>query len=400
MRTHLALAAGLALGAAIVPPASAAIEHPRETCPYRVDDSAGDAQLNYSPVAGTPARPLGSIDSLDITNVTLRLTDTELQAFVHVNALGALGLAETGRRYVVTFKQGAKSYVFENAVFNPTVPDTLRPAGPFPAAKGATAFSGAGGGIDAATNDVWITAPRAGVEADLGRALVEGDVFDSIEAHTLSYDGTQSWPADDASGTGMTYVVGDDLCFGPPPAVLDDLDVPPVQYGDASAASVVLLDDAWTELAGRPVEWYVNGVAAGTATSDADGVVAMALPAMLPAGTYPVVVRFAGDDSTGKRKAMGTLVVSREVTKLAALKVAKPTRTTRTVTATLLDDDGHAVAGQRVDWYVNGRKVGTATTDSKGRAVLKTAKPGQRVQARYPGVSGKYAAASSATVTA
>jgi hypothetical protein len=68
------------------------------------------------------------------------------------------------------------------------------------------------------------------------------------------------------------------------------------------------------------------------------------------------------------------------------------------VTATLLDNDKHAVAGQKVAWYVNNKKVSTLTTDSKGRTVFKGAKPGQTVQAKFTAVPGKYAACSSKAV--
>jgi hypothetical protein len=95
----------------------------------------------------------------------------------------------------------------------------------------------------------------------------------------------------------------------------------------------------------------------------------------------------------------GTITIRSETTKFAPLAVAKPSATARTVTATLLDDDKRAVTGQSIAWYVNGKKVATGKTDSKGRAVYKGAKAGQKVQAKFTGVANKYTAASSATST-
>ena len=57
-----------------------------------------------------------------------------------------------------------------------------------------------------------------------------------------------------------------------------------------------------------------------------------------------------------------TTAVWRHVLVLVAGALLAPGR--RTVTATLLDNDKHAIAGQKVVWYVNGKKVATLTTDS------------------------------------
>lgn len=375
MRKPLALGLAASLAAAAPAARAANPEYPRDSCAHRVEDTVGDT----------------SNTALDVTSVTLRLTDTDLIAFVRVVKITSLAFTETARRYEVTFTQGKRSYALQHSVYDPTLPEALRPPG---SASPQTA------GVDAATGYVWISVPRASIEADLGRRLVEDDTFESLAAHTYSYLATQESVADEASSGETTYVVGDDLCFGAPPAVLEELMVGPGQYGDPVPASVYVVDEDGNPLGGEPVTFYVGDAAVGSGRADGDGLVDTTLALGRPAGTYDVVARFAGDATTGKARARTTATVTVETTRFAPLAVARPSATTRTVTATLLDDDGTPVAGQRVDFWVAGRRVATVATNAAGRAVWKGAKPKQRVQARFLAVPGRYAAATSPTVTA
>ena len=144
----------------------------------------------------------------------------------------------------------------------------------------------------------------------------------------------------------------------------------------------------------KQVDFAITGDPAGTktGTTDANGVATVTIATGLKAsGTpYPVTVTFAGDATDGKAKLTGTILVTPEKTVFAPLAVARPSATTRTVTATLTDDDKKPLAAQKVEWLVNGKKVATLTTDAKGKSVYKGAKPGQLVQARFVAVSGKY----------
>jgi hypothetical protein len=131
----------------------------------------------------------------------------------------------------------------------------------------------------------------------------------------------------------------------------------------------------------------------GVGTTDEDGVAEVTAPAATPAGTYPVKAFYQGDEDVRDAEAVADLVVVPEVTILAPLKIAKPNTTTRYATTTLLDDDKTPVAGQKIEWWVNGKKVATTTTDSLGQSTYKALKPGQSVQAKFSKVLGKYAAA-------
>jgi hypothetical protein len=130
-----------------------------------------------------------------------------------------------------------------------------------------------------------------------------------------------------------------------------------------------------------------------TGTTDANGLAAVSYLPGRAAGTYPLVITFAGDATDGRATLRGpTVTVLVEGTGLAALKSAR-NGTARTVTTTLTDDDAHAVAGQPVEWWANGKRVATTTTDAHGKATYAKAAAGQSVVAKYPGLTGKYAAA-------
>jgi hypothetical protein len=160
------------------------------------------------------------------------------------------------------------------------------------------------------------------------------------------------------------------------------------QFTDAAAVAAKLTTEAGTALAGKAVKFTI-GTKSVTATTGADGVATALLDPATPAGTYHLVTSFAGDASAANVELSTPFTVTTEVTKLT-LKVAK-SGTSRTVTATLRDDDGKPVAGQTVVWYVNGKKVSSPRTSSAGTVTL-VAKATQTVVAQFNAVAGKYAA--------
>jgi hypothetical protein len=161
------------------------------------------------------------------------------------------------------------------------------------------------------------------------------------------------------------------------------------QFSDAAAVKAKLVSAAGAPLVGKTVTFTLAGKTA-TGTTGADGVASATLDPGVVAGTaYTLVAAFAGDSSAGAATVSTPFTVTVEATKLT-LKVVK-SGSARTVYATLKDDDGKALAGQPVTWYINGKKISTPTTNSAGQVVLKTAKPTQTVMAKFAGVSGKYA---------
>ena len=405
----------LPTSAATAPP-----ELPRPTCANRINDLPGDANYPIATVAGSDvARPQGaSVDALDITSMTLRTTSDRLYAYLRLKALpGTPGTYEAGHHYVMTFQdeEAGKTFYLRYMVANTaaTMPDALAP-------KQTASYSDAKYSNQGSPAKLPLKTYEA-VQDDANDYIILSVALEELK--TLAYAGdmtpnlkltkltatTFAWlPAPPAADLGdsrrradiaeapdYTYVIGDDFCFGPPPAVLSALSAPSVQFGDRATLSATLKDEAGAALAGQPVTFTVAGGAPVNGTTNAAGVAKVSYPITQTAGSRAVTVAYAGDATNGKAKLVGAVSVRSEVAKIGKLAVAKPSATARTVTATLLDDDRHAIAGQKVNWYVNGKKVATLTTDGSGRTVFKAAKAGQTVQAKFSAVSGKYTAASS-----
>jgi hypothetical protein len=381
-------------------------EMPRANCTRRLIDPEGDAK--WPAALGNSAQ---NVDGLDINGVLLRLTPDQLQVFMSVKDAvdpAHMPLTADAFVYAVTFKYGTVDFTFKLMENNTQAPWTsdATPSNGYPvggtSTGGVKELKGHTADLYADTNYVVFTAPRASVEEAVGGPISDADQFTSIVGQGIQYIDNSPTVVDslDVAADKATYKVGDDYCFGAPPGTLSDLVTPAAVYSDAVTLTAKLVNEAGAAVAGKPVQFTVAGDKPVTATTGADGIAKATYVPALKAGTYAVDAVFAGDKEVGKAKVSGTIVVTGETAVFNALQVAKPTATTRTVTATLLDNDKHAVAGQKVDWYVNGKKVATVATDSKGRSVYKGAKPGQTVQAKFAGVTGKYSAAASKSVKA
>jgi hypothetical protein len=206
---------------------------------------------------------------------------------------------------------------------------------------------------------------------------------------TIAADVVQAEKAED-----RTYTVGVSPCFGPPAALLANTGRTTVQYSDGAAVAAKLTDATGKALAGKTVTFAVGSVKR-TATTGGDGVAKATLDPGVVAGSYTLVTSFAGDATAGKVETSTPFTVTAEATRIVLSVVKRGT--SRTVTAKLVDDDGKALAGQNVNWYVAGKKVSTMRTNSAGVVTLTTAKPTQTVVAEFLAVAGKYAASKATT---
>ena len=379
-----------ALGAqAADPPAKP--EFPRAGCTKRFTDPQGDAY-------GPPQVQHQKAPGLDVVNGYLRVTPDALQVFVEVDDVNAtMPTTDPGYRYLVSFKYGSTTFTFTelhtnssyaqaNLFSGKVYPDLYPMTSPAPT-----------GDVDFTADLMWISVSRAAFEAKSGMPLGEpGAKFENVKFWSeWALNNTQVYKSDsiEPAAAAATWVVGDDdSCFGPPPAVLSDLTVKNVQYGDATTMSAKLVSETGEALADKPLQFRVGNDAPTTATTNAAGVATATFTSKQLASATPhvVTVSFAGDEATGKTKLTGAITITQEKTAFAAAKVAKPSATARTVTATLLDDDKKPVAGVRVEFLVNGKRAATVTTNSKGQAVYKGAKAGQYVQTKLAAVPGKY----------
>lgn len=414
-----ALAASLLTGTVAASAVTAPADLPRADCDRRLNDSSGDA-IPYYPVNSTTnvTQPgSSSVAGLDVVSVTMRVTAERFEMYLALQEFPkTFGATDGAYGYDVTFAKDTRNFRIQHMIGNPGAraelrPDAVTPG--YPKATSGTGTSFTGTSFTDVTSEfvqdrgfIIVTVPRAQIEALLGGPLAEGTPFTALAAKTYLYPMSPSsvaastrFNADSATATdeSATFTVGDEYCLGGPPTFLVEYTQDPVQYGDATALSVTLANEADEAVADREIEFSIPGEPVRKATTDEGGVATVTFTPTRTAGSYPVTMTWAGDEEAGKSKLVASLVIAPEKTKFTALAVAKPSATTRTVTATLLDDDAHALAGQKVDWYVNGKKAATVATDGKGRSVFKAAKPGQSVQARLAAVTGKYAAATSNT---
>jgi hypothetical protein len=407
------VATSLLMGAAY-----GATELPRGDCDRRLNDSSGDAVPSYSAGGTSVTEPnASSVPGLDIVSVTMVVTAEKLDMYLALQEFPkTFGSTDGAYGYDVTFAKGTRNFRIQHMIGNPAANAALRADSVTPAYPQATTgtgtaftgttFTGVTSEFEKEKGFIIVSVPRAQIETALGGALADGDRFTALTAKTYLYPqaptaaaASTRLSADTASAADetATFAVGDDYCLGGPPTFLVEYTQTPVQYGDAAELTVTLANEADEAVADREIQFAIPGEPVLKATTDEGGVATVRFTPTRPAGTYPVTMTWAGDEEAGKSRLVANLEIAPEKTKFAPLVVAKPSKTARTVTAALTDDDAHAVAGQKVDWYVNGKKAGTVATDAKGRSVFKAAKPGQSVQARLAAVSGKYAAAASNT---
>lgn len=389
---------------------------PRLGCTHAINDAPGDAHPDFT---GLGSSPLPSNDGLDLEMADVRLTATQLQVFLAIKRIPAptaMAANEETYRYSINFAYGGKTFLYGIEQVNPTWPAQALPTDSKDYPKmnmGVTpeqdlkASSTAVIRPGTAPDPSWIifTSPRDKIEQILGAPIPDGAPFTNVSVSTQVYTSPELHSTNDGLDKTLTptqdsFVVGGDIgdwCFGPPPTFIQSVSVAAAQVTDATKMSATLLDENGKALPGKTLSFTIGDrKGTATATTDANGrATATYGPIRLPAGTYPVTVSFAGEQAQRASTAAGTLKVSAEGTVFKPLKVAKPSVKTRLVTATLVDNDGHPVAGVPFTWWINGKKAASAKTASNGTAVLKSAKPGQTVQAKFAGISGMYLAANS-----
>jgi hypothetical protein len=364
-----------------------------------VPDVAGDAHPANE--AAAPAE-----QDLDLTGLAMLATGTDVKAFVRIAKLATRPSTTPGHAFYVNFTVGGKAVQLITHAFDPaqlalpqdTVSDTTKTApvkfapSTYLSVAGSYVPTGLKATYDTAHSTLILAMPRA----DMTKALPA--FADGAQLTALTVRSANSYPelvdlyadstaaANAAAGT-ATWTVGDNACFGPPPAKLAVVGKTTVQYTDAAALAAKLTDAAGKPLAGRAMKFAIGSVTA-TATTGPDGIAKAALNPNVTAGAYSLVTSFAGDSAAAKADLTAPFTVTPETTRLV-LSVTK-NGSKRVVTAKLLDDDGHAVSGQTVSWYVNGKKVSSAKTNAAGAVTFATAKPTQTVMAEFLAVAGKF----------
>jgi hypothetical protein len=387
-------------------------DYPAAGC-FTYSDPKGDAVLQEGPAAA-PNDP-----DLDILGAALETTDSSLKAYVKVDGLTAAGPAMAdGHRFTVKFTFNKHTFAAAGSDYSSGSGDAGSGA-----LRDGLAQTGHAGQVDqlsvdgpALTDPTVLTSPgfvdsglkvtfdyaNSWVVFDLPLADIAkyggaplGGTLDAVSviSATDEYAVSSQWDStvkDNGTTSTDTWTAGDNKCFGPPAAQLTNTGMTKVQYTDAATVAAKLTDASGAALAGQPVT-FALGKLQTTATTNSSGVATAKLTPAVVAGSYSLVTSFPGTDKVGAASISTPFTVVAE--KTVATLAAKTSGDKRLVTATLRDDDKHAVAGQKITWTVGGRSAGTATTSKAGTAVL-AVKPGQTVKVTFAGVKSKYAASS------
>jgi hypothetical protein len=392
-RVLASLAAGglLLAGASVLNPATAADEtlprgYPTPGC-TTATDGASDGSIGSVDTSGKGGAP--NDPDLDIKSVAIHTAPESVEIYVGVDKLATKPTAALGHSWAVSFTALTKGVkLFEEKYDNATLDGQFGKKTVTVATKVVDVPLSVT--EDTAHSMVVFNADRATLETALGGPLVPGTAFANFGITSSAAYGATSDAADQlAIAKANEYTVGNDVCFPPPPSKLENFSDDTVQYGDQAEVVTQLTNDLDEALEGKTVTFSV-GAKKITAVTDEEGVAtAMFDPGAL-AGHVNLITTFAGDDNAGAVTLSSPLIVTQEKTKTTA--TAGRSGTKRTVTAKVLDDDSHPVAGQTVTFLVGTKKLGTAKTSSAGIAVFSGGTAGQTIVASFTAVAGKYLA--------
>ncbi len=149
-------------------------------------------------------------------------------------------------------------------------------------------------------------------------------------------------------------------------------------FGGTATLTATLTSSSGAAVVGRIVSFTLDGVYAGTALTDSDGVATLSGVSTTDAAgttTGAVVASFAGDINYKPTQATGDITNSQSATALNSVSgtatYGGATGSTATLTATLTSTTtSQPISGQTVTFTLDGTSVGSATTVSSGVATL------------------------------
>lgn len=151
-------------------------------------------------------------------------------------------------------------------------------------------------------------------------------------------------------------------------------------------------------LSGQKIEFYADDRFIDYGTTDSSGRAIMTYALNLTPGTHTIRAHFAETVDFLESSGTTNIVILAIPTSII---LTAPTSLTEgvgaTITAVLMDSKGTPLQGQSVKFLANGTVIGSATTDSSGKASFEfmPKAPGSiQIQAKYEG-AGNYAASSS-----
>ncbi len=132
-----------------------------------------------------------------------------------------------------------------------------------------------------------------------------------------------------------------------------------------------LRDNTNKPISGKTVCFYVEGVEVGDAQTDVNGVATWVYKVSQTVNiNYNLMVKFLGDDDFNKTEATTLLEIIPEKTVLSLTPLSSYTCANTCLKASLYDEDGNCISDKLISFFVNGKLLGTTTTDSEGIGTL------------------------------
>ena len=167
----------------------------------------------------------------------------------------------------------------------------------------------------------------------------------------------------------------------------------------------VTVTDGFKPISGGRVNLIIDNETIASAVTDSNGIAKFQLPSSLlktlGLGTHDMICGFEGDSYNAASGTLAKLTITKENIQIAAKSGSYNINYGGKYSITLKDSAGKTISGEKVTFTLNGKAIGTVTTDANGVAtitltskILKAAKAGSKNLAISYGGNSKYNPAS------
>jgi hypothetical protein len=240
------------------------------------------------------------------------------------------------------------------------------------------------------------------------------DVVDLNEASLKNFHFNTNWvPLPNPNGVNITerYVYADGISFfstfapmgQKPPAMINVTDVSGLNGQTVNLEAA--LTSQGTSLAGKTIDFSVNGISIGSNVTDDNGIATLNYLITQTPGTYTINATFNGDGDYIATDATSTLTVHKNSTSIVLSNVTGVNGQNVQLQAILTNQDGTPLTGKTIDFIVNGTSVGSNVTDGTGQAMLNWIIPSnwalgnKIIQAEFLGTDSYNTSEGTATLT-
>ena len=138
--------------------------------------------------------------------------------------------------------------------------------------------------------------------------------------------------------------------------------------GDTVDLISTLKDNKGANLSGKTINYYINGVLTGSATTNTNGIATYQYTITQNTGTYTFMTLFSGDMNYATSQSTNILGVNQIPTSISINPITGYKGNTVNLTVVLKDYIGSPLEGKIINYYLNGASLGTATTNTSGIA--------------------------------